>query len=82
MQLQMKRLLAVMDSEGRRLEAVIFEGESVRLLDRHGQWREGTLAKVQSDSIALREEDGRMRYVAFRHIDHIEGGGNGEDIAH
>lgn len=39
MQLQMKRMLVVMDGEGRTLKAVIVEGERLRLIDRRGEWR-------------------------------------------
>ena len=43
MQMMMRRLLAVMDGEGRKLEAVIFEGERIHLIDGRGKWREGIL---------------------------------------
>ncbi|MEE0434437.1 MAG: hypothetical protein UDB11_03405 [Peptococcaceae bacterium] len=71
MQLQMKRMLVVMDGEGRELKAVIVEGERLRLIDRYGRWHQGILKKVHQGDIIL-EEDGKQRFFLFGSIDHIE----------
>lgn len=68
----MKRLLAVMDGEGRKLEAVIFEGERIHLIDKHGKWREGTLKRVTGNGITVKADDGRLRCYMFGDIDFIE----------
>lgn len=72
MQLMMKRLLAVMDGEGRKLEAVFFEGEAVKLVDKRGQWHEGVIKRIHGTDIILEEADGTSRYLLFNNIDHIE----------
>lgn len=70
--MMMKRLLAVMDGEGRKLEAVIFEGERIHLIDGRGKWREGTLKRVMVDGLTIKEDDGRLRCCMFSDIDFIE----------
>lgn len=70
--MMMKRLLAVMDGEGRKLEAVIFEGERIHLIDSQGKWREGLLKRVMADGITYKEDDGRLRCCTFHNIDFIE----------
>lgn len=70
--MMMKRLLAVMDGEGRKLEAVIFEGERIHLIDNHGKWREGLLKRVMVDGITIKADDGRLRCYMFHDIDFIE----------
>lgn len=72
MQMMMKRLLAVMDGEGRKLQAVFFEGEQIRLIDRRGKWREGMLKRVTGDSVTIKEADGHLRCLLFNDIDHLE----------
>ena len=72
MQMMMRRLLAVMDGEGRKLEAVIFEGERIHLIDSQGKWREGMLKRVMADGITYKEDDGRLRCCMFHDIDFIE----------
>ena len=72
MQMMMKRLLAVMDGEGRKLEAVIFEGERIHLTDSQGKWREGLLKRVMVDGITIKADDGRLRCYMFHDIDFIE----------
>lgn len=70
--MMMKRLLAVMDGEGRKLEAVIFEGERIHLIDSQGKWREGLLKRVMADGITIKADDGRLRCCMFHDIDFIE----------
>ena len=72
MQMMMKRLLAVMDGEGRKLETIIFEGERIHLIDNYGKWREGVLKRVMADSITVKEDGGRLRCFMFGDIDFIE----------
>ena len=72
MQMMMKRLLAVMDGEGRKLEVVIFEGERIHLIDSQGKWREGLLKRVMADGITIKADDGRLRCYMFHDIDFIE----------
>ena len=71
-QMMMKRLLAVMDGEGRKLEAVIFEGERIYLIDSQGKWREGLLKRVMADGITVVADDGHLRCYMFHDIDFIE----------
>lgn len=70
--MMMKRLLAVMDGEGRKLEAVIFEGERIHLIDSQGKWREGLLKRVMADGITIKADDGRLRCYMLHDIDFIE----------
>lgn len=70
--MMMKRLLAVMDGEGRKLEAVIFEGERIHLIDSQGKWREGLLKRVMADGITVKADDCRLRCYMFHDIDFIE----------
>ena len=70
--MMMKRLLAVMDGEGRKLEAVIFEGERIHLIDSQGKWRDGLLKRVMADGITIKADDGRLRCYMFHDIDFIE----------
>ena len=72
MQMMMKRLLAVMDGEGRKLETVIFAGERIHLIDSQGKWREGLLKRVMADGITIKADDGRLRCYMFHDIDFIE----------
>lgn len=72
MQMMMKRLLAVMDGEGRKLETIIFEGERIHLIDGRGKWREGVLKRVMVDSVTVKEDGGRLRCFMFGDIDFIE----------
>ena len=72
MQMMMRRLLAVMDGEGRKLEAVTFEGERIHLIDGRGKWREGILKRVMVDGITVIADDGRLRCYMFGDIDFIE----------
>lgn len=72
MQLQMKRMLVVMDGEGRTLKAVIVEGERLRLIDRRGEWREGMLKRVHGNDIILLEDNGNNRLLKFSNIDYVE----------
>lgn len=70
--MMMKRLLAVMDGEGRKLEVVIFEGERIHLIDSQGKWRDGLLKRVMADGITIKADDGRLRCHMFHDIDFIE----------
>lgn len=70
--MMMKRLLAVMDGEGRKLEVVIFEGERIHLIDSQGKWRDGLLKRVMADGITIKADDGRLRCYMFHDIDFIE----------
>lgn len=70
--MMMKRLLAVMDGEGRKLETIIFEGERIHLIDGRGKWREGVLKRVMVDSVTVKEDGGRLRCFMFGDIDFIE----------
>ena len=72
MQLSMKRMLVVMDGEGRNLEAVIVEGDRLRLIDHRGEWREGTLKRVHDADIVLLEDSGNTRLFRFNRIDYVE----------
>lgn len=72
MQMMMKRLLAVMDGEGRKLETIIFEGERIHLIDGRGKWREGVMKRVMVDSVTVKEDGGRLRCFMFGDIDFIE----------
>lgn len=72
MQLSMKRMLVAMDGEGRKLEAVIVEGERLRLIDNRGECREGTLKRVHDSDIVLLEDGGNTRLVRFNRIDYVE----------
>lgn len=72
MQLQMKRMLVVMDGEGRELKAVIVEGERLRLIDRRGEWREGILQRVHGNDIIMLEDGGNTRLLRFSNIDYVE----------
>jgi hypothetical protein len=72
MQMMMRRLLAVMDGEGRKLETVIFEGERIHLIDGRGKWREGMLKRVMADGITVVADDGHLRCYMFHDIDFIE----------
>lgn len=71
MQFQMKRLLVVMDGEGRKLLAVVFEGDRIAAIDAKGTRHDGILKRVMGDGIVL-IEDGADRMLRFHVIDYLE----------
>lgn len=71
MQFQMKRLLVVMDGEGRKLLEVAFEGDRIAAIDAKGTRHEGLLKRVMGDGIII-VEDGADRMLRFNVIDYLE----------
>lgn len=71
MQFQMKRLLVVMDGEGRKLLEVAFEGDRIAVIDAKGNRHDGVLKRVLGDGIVV-VEDGADRMLRFNAIDYLE----------
>lgn len=71
MQFQMKRMLVVMDGEGRKLLAVAFEGDRIAAIDAKGNRHDGVLKRVLGDGIVL-AEDGGDRMMRFHAIDYLK----------
>lgn len=71
MQFKMKRLLVVMDGEGRKLLAIAFEGDKIAAIDAKGNRHDGVLKRVMGDGIII-VEDGVDRMLRFNVIDYFE----------
>lgn len=70
MQLMQRRVLVLMDDEGREKLDEVNEGDEVQLLDARGHYKWGLVRHINAEGLVLLT-DGKEWYMPIRFIEHI-----------
>lgn len=70
MKLMQRRVLVLMDDEGREKLGEVNEGDEVQLLDARGRYKYGAVKRINAEGIIL-VTDGKEWHMPIRFIEHI-----------
>lgn len=70
MKLMQRRVLVLMDDEGREKLGEVNEGDDIQFIDSRGRYKYGLVKKVLNEGLILLT-DGNEWHMPLRHIEHI-----------